>query len=135
MWRPDLQPLPCRQSVAQSTGADGRHSFFVREAIPADTVLEVSLCVEVPVDIVDQIPSLKDFVLTGEMETEPTASKQTFAPSCTHTACAFADQDKGYVENLAEKVLCFLYSLSTNAHTRSDLNPVFGLSMPLSVDT
>ena len=114
MWRPDLQPLPCRQSVAQSTGADGRHSFFVREAIPADTVLEVSLCVEVPVDIVDQIPSLKDFVLTGEMETEPTAFKQIFAPSCTHTACVFADQDEAYDEDLAEQVLCFLSPLTLN---------------------
>ena len=70
MWRPDLQPLPCRQSVAQSTGADGRHSFFVREAVPSGAVIEVSLSVEVPLDIADHIPSLRDFVLTGEMESE-----------------------------------------------------------------
>ena len=108
MWRPDLQPLPCRQSVAQSTGADGRHSFFVREAVPSGAVIEVSLCVEVPLDIADHIPSLRDFMLTGEMESEQTASQQTFASSFTYTTCAFVDQDEGYVENLAMKVLCFL---------------------------
>ena len=114
MWRPDLHPLPCRQSVAQSTGADGRHSFWVREAIPSDTVLEVSLCVEVPVDVVDQNPSLRGFVLTGEMEIRQTAYLQTFASSRAHTACVFADQDEGYIEELAEKVLCFLSPLTLN---------------------
>ena len=64
IWRPDLHPLPCRQSVAQITRADGRHSFFVREAVPAGTVLEVSLCLEVSVVAVDQFPFLWDFVLT-----------------------------------------------------------------------
>ena len=72
MWRPDLHPLPCRQSVAQTTGADGRHSFAVREAVPSGTVLEVSLCVEVSVIVVDQFPFLWDFVLTGEVENEYT---------------------------------------------------------------
>ena len=70
MWRPDLQPLPCRQSVAQTTGADGRHSFSVREAVSSGTIVEVSLCVEVSVVMVDQFPYLWDFVLTGEMENE-----------------------------------------------------------------
>ena len=66
MWAPDLHPLPCRQSVAPTTGADGRHSFIVVGAIPAGTVLEISLCVEVSVIVVDQFPYLWDFVLTGE---------------------------------------------------------------------
>ena len=66
MWRPDLHPLPCRQNLAQTTGADGRHSFSVREAVSSGTVLEISLCVEVSVTAVDQFPCLWDFVLTGE---------------------------------------------------------------------
>ena len=87
LWRPDLHPLPCRQRVAQSTGADGRHSFFVREAVPSDTVLEVSLCVEVSVDALNQLPLLGDFVLIGEMETEQTACQQTFASARTFRLC------------------------------------------------
>ena len=67
MWRPELHPLPCRRSVARSTGADGRHSFFVREAIPPGTVLEVSMCLELSVVDVNQLPFLRDFVLIGEM--------------------------------------------------------------------
>ena len=70
MWRPDLNPLPCRLSVDQTTGADGRHSFAVLEALPSGTVLEISLCVEVSVVVVDQFPFLWDFVLTGEMENQ-----------------------------------------------------------------
>ena len=89
MWRPDLHPLPCRQSVAQTTGADGRHSFAVREAVPAGTVLEVSVCVEVSVVAVDQFPYLWDFVLTGEMENEYTGCQQIYASSRAHTACVF----------------------------------------------
>ena len=63
MWRPDLHPLPCRQSVRHTIGADGRHSFAVREAMPSGTVLEISLCVEVSVIVVDQFPYLWDFVI------------------------------------------------------------------------
>ena len=69
-WRPDLQPLPCRRNVAQITGADGQHSFTVAEAIPPGTVLEISLCLEVSVVVVDELPYVQDFVLTGETENE-----------------------------------------------------------------
>ena len=65
-WRPNLQPLPCRKKVIQTTGADGRRNYTVREAIPSGTILEISLCLEVPVVIVDQFPFLWDFVLTSE---------------------------------------------------------------------
>ena len=68
MWRPDLHPLPCRQDVAQTTEADGRHSYAVVEAVPSGTVLEISLCLEVSVRVVDQFPFLWEFVLTGETE-------------------------------------------------------------------
>ena len=68
MWRPDLHPLPCRLSVDHTTGADGRHSFAVLEAVPSGTVLEISLCVEKSVIVVDQFPYLWDFVLIGETE-------------------------------------------------------------------
>ena len=68
MWRPDLHPLPCRQNVSHTTGADGRHSYAILEALPSGTVLEISLCLEVPVIVVDQFPFLWDFVLTRETE-------------------------------------------------------------------
>ena len=70
MWRPDLHPLPCGVSVGHETGADGQHSFTVVEAMRAGTVLEISLCVEVSVTVVDQFPYLWDFVLIGETENE-----------------------------------------------------------------
>ena len=70
MWRPDLHPLPCRQNVNHTTGVDGQHGFVVREAVPSGTVLEISLCVEVWVTVVDQFPFLWDFVLIGEIEYE-----------------------------------------------------------------
>ena len=70
MWRPDLHPLPCRQAVRHTTGADGRPSFTAVEAIPPGTVLEISLCLEVSVVVVDELPYLRDFVLTGETENE-----------------------------------------------------------------
>ena len=35
MWRPNLRPLRCRQSVDKTTGADGRHSFAVLADIPS----------------------------------------------------------------------------------------------------
>ena len=68
MWQPDLHPLPCRQKVAQTNGADGRHSYAVLEAVPSGAVLEISVCLEVSVIVVDQFPFLWDFVLTGETE-------------------------------------------------------------------
>ena len=68
IWRPNLQPLPCRRNVGQTPGADGRYSFTVVEAAPPGTVLEISLCVELSTFIVDEFPYLWDFVLTGETE-------------------------------------------------------------------
>ena len=63
-WRPDLHPLPCRQRVRPTTGADGRHSFAVLvDTIPSGTVVEISICVEVSVIVVDQFPILWDFVV------------------------------------------------------------------------
>ena len=66
MWRPDLQPLPLRQPVSQATGADGRHSFFVRKAVPSGTVLEVSLCLAVSTAAVDRLSYVRELVLNGE---------------------------------------------------------------------
>ena len=64
MWRPDLHPLPCRQPIRQTTGADGRHSFAVlADTIPSGNILEISLCVEVPLNVVDQFPILWDFMI------------------------------------------------------------------------
>ena len=66
MWRPDLQPLPCRKNVMQTTGADGRRRYAVREAVASGAVLEISLCLNVPIIVVDQFPLLWDYVLTRE---------------------------------------------------------------------
>ena len=85
MWRPELHPLPCRRSFSLKTGADGRHSFAVLEAIPPGTVLETSRCVEVSVIVVDQFPFLWDFVLTGETENEHTVCQQTSVSSRANT--------------------------------------------------
>ena len=63
MWRPDLLPLPCRQNVHLTTGADGRHSFSVMGNFPAGTVMDISLCVKVSLIVIDQFPILWDFVL------------------------------------------------------------------------
>ena len=110
MWRPDLHPLPCRQGVVQTTAADGRYSYAVLEAAPSGTVLEVSLCLEVLVIVVDQFPFLWDFVLTGETENEFPGCQQTSTSSRAHTACAFADQGEGNIGERAEQVLCVHFS-------------------------
>ena len=66
MWRPDLHPLPCREKVHPTTGTDGRHHFAVlADTISSGTILEISLCVEVSLNVVDQFPVLWDFVLIG----------------------------------------------------------------------
>ena len=65
-WRPDLHPLPCRKKVAHTIGSDHQHSYAVLEAVASDTVLEISLCLEMPLIVVDQFPFLWDYVLTGE---------------------------------------------------------------------
>ena len=85
MWRPDLQPLPCRQKFRKITGADGRHNFAVLAKLPAGTILDISLCVKVSVVVVDQFPFLWDFVLTGETENEYTGCQQTSASPRAHT--------------------------------------------------
>ena len=111
MWRPDLHPLPCRQRVARiPDGADGPYSFAVLEAVPSGTVLEVSLCVEVSVIVVDQFPFLWDFVLTGETENEQTGCQQTSAPHAHTPPVYYADQGEGNIGEGAEQVLCVHFS-------------------------
>ena len=68
MWRPDLHPLPCRQRVRHTTGADGRDNFAVVEAIASGTVLEISRCLDVSVAGIDQFPFLWDFVIFDPSE-------------------------------------------------------------------
>ena len=63
MWRPDLHPLPCRQNVRQTTGPDGQQDFAVLDPMPSGTVVDISLCVEVSLNVIDQFPVLWDFVL------------------------------------------------------------------------
>ena len=63
MWRPDLQRLPCRRTVKQTTEANGRRSYAMLEAVSPGFVLEISVCLEVSLNVVDQFPFLWDFVL------------------------------------------------------------------------
>ena len=119
-WRPALHPLPCRQSVARATGADGRHSFFVRKTIQSGTVLEVSLCLEVGAVAVDQFPFLRDYVLIGEMENGNVGCQQTFDSSHAHNACTLQIKFKRILENLLWR-FCISF-LSTNAQTGNHPN-------------
>ena len=126
MWRPDLRPLRCRQSVDKTTGADGRHSFAVRESVPSGTVLEISLCLEVSVTVVDQFPFLWDFVLTGE--TENGIILVYWLPTdfcllaCTYRLCFLQIKTEQILENLLERFcISFIHSLYPNAQTRNRL--------------
>ena len=112
MWRPDLHPLPCRQSFRHSIGADGQHSFSVLEAIRAGTILEISLCVEVSIIVVDQFPFLWKFVLTGETENVHAGCQQPGASWRAHTVCVFAEQDEGKIGERPELVLYFISLLA-----------------------
>ena len=109
-WRPDLAPLPCCQNVLQTIGVDGRRGYAVLEVVPSGTVLEISVCLEVPVVVVDQFPFLWDFVLTGEMQNVHAGCQSPGASSYPHNACVFAEQGK--VGQLAEWVLYFISPLA-----------------------
>ena len=113
-WRPDLKALPYRRKIAQGIGADGHRRYAVLEPIKPDSILEVSLCVEISLVSVDQFPFLWDFVLTGEMENEHVGYQQTSASSLAYTDCAFADDGEGNIGGHADQVLCFssLFTLS-----------------------
>ena len=107
-----------------TTGADGRHSYAVLEAVPSGTILENSLCVEVSVPVVDQFPFLWDFVLTGETENEYTDCQHNSASSRAHIACVFADQGEGNIGERAEMVLCFHFSIrSLSSNSQSHIIP------------
>ena len=68
MWRPELTPLPCRQPVIQKTADDdGDVSFIITRDVSEGTLLEISACIKMPVDLVDTY-SLGDVVLTGHTE-------------------------------------------------------------------
>ena len=88
MWRPDLHPLPCPQSIGQKTGVDGRRSFAVLKAVPSGTVLDISLCVEVSVTVVDQFPVLWDFVImdaTTQTVCQREDAEKSVGKQYTHT--------------------------------------------------
>ena len=107
MWRPDLHRLPRRRHVAQMTRADGRRSYGVLEAVPSGTVLEISLCLNVSLVVVDQFPSLWDFVLTGETQSVHAGCQPV---SRSHTNYVFADQGEGNTGERADLVLDFFIS-------------------------
>ena len=82
-WRPELHPLPCGKKVLQRTGVDGTRSYVVLADISSGTVLEVSLCLEVPTNVVDKF-SLWDYALTGLMAHMHTDCHQISKPSRAH---------------------------------------------------
>ena len=87
MWRPDLRPLPCRQNVRHAGGADGQHSFAVLGTIPSGTVLEISLCVAMALNVVDQFPFLWDFVImdtTSQTVCAPGDAGVYWQPVCSY---------------------------------------------------
>ena len=98
MWRPDLRPLPCRQYVHRTTGADGRPIFTAGEAMRSGTVLEISLCVEVSLIVVDQFPFLWDFVLTGETDKWSILGANKLLPphTYTHRLCCCRSRRRKY---------------------------------------
>ena len=111
MWRPELRSLPFRLKVAQRIGAYGRHSYAVLEDIRPGSILEFSVCVKVSVFVVDQLPFLWDFVLTGEMEYEHTGCQPiAFLFTYTHRLY-FADQGEVNVGERAGQVLYFISPL------------------------
>ena len=117
MWQPDLHPLPCPREVGMEYGADGRRVFFTNEAVPRGTVLIVSLCLEVAVRVVDQLPFLWDFVLTGETGNEYTGCQQTSGSSHPNTACVFADQEgEGNIGEPAGRVSFFISALTLSQY-------------------
>ena len=82
MWRPKLTALPCRQNVRHAIGADGRPSFaVVANSTPAGTVVDISLCVDISLVVVDQFPHLWDFVLVDRI-TQPKVSASEDASMC-----------------------------------------------------
>ena len=107
-WRPDLQPLPCRKTIIQTTGVDGRRSYTVFEAVQSGAVLEISLCLKMPVVVIDQFPYLWDFVLTRETENVHAGWQWTGASSRAHAACVFAGQGEGKIPAHAEWVRYFI---------------------------
>ena len=128
MWRPDLHRLPCRQNVAQTTGVDGQHSYAVVEAVSLGTVIEISLCLEVAVRVVDQFPFLWDFVLTGETKMSIlTANTLLPALSRTRIVCIFADQGEGNIRERAERVSFFISALTLfqYPHLESIQSPLY----------
>ena len=109
MWRPDLHPLPCRQSFRHSIGEDGQHSFSVLKAIRTGTVLEISLCVEMSVIVVDQFPFLWKFVLTGETE----SNENTDVPPHAHTPSVVLQMKaKEISENMLNGLFTFISPLT-----------------------
>ena len=54
MWRPELEPLPCRENIVLETDEGGRSIFSAPNALPAGTVMDVSPCVKISVNVADQ---------------------------------------------------------------------------------
>ena len=119
-WRPELHPLPCPQKVVQRIEVDGTRSYVVPAAISAGTVLEVSICLEVPAILVDEF-FLRDYILTGWSDGEHTCWSPRNQCSLVRThhpfhCCLQIPEMREESENALNR-FCIspLYSLSSNA--------------------
>ena len=113
MWRPDLQPLPCCQDIEQTTDANGLRSYTALSAIPSDTVLDVSLCLDVPANFVDQFPALRNSTLPGQTQHVHAAHQQASATLRAHIAFVFADpRNEKEIGDPANAVLDFISALT-----------------------
>ena len=68
MWRPELKPLPCCQNIQQETKANGARTYTSLTAIPVDTVVDISLSLDVLASAFEHFPGLRDFTLPGQTE-------------------------------------------------------------------
>ena len=82
---------------------DGQHVFTVLNDIPIDTVVDISLCIDVALSVVDQFPMLWDFVLIGW--TSKTVCVCVCVCACV---CVYASMQKSAVNRYihAIKYLC-----------------------------
>ena len=129
-WRPELHPLPCRQNVVQRKGRDGRLRYIALADISSGTVIEISVCLEMPTIAVDKF-SLWDYALTGLMAHMHAGCHQISKPSranYTHLMFSADPREERATGQRPESVLLFTSLLThfecCNAlHTHSSRDP------------
>ena len=121
MWRPDLQPLPCCQNIEQTTDDNGLRSYTALSAIPSGTVLDVSLCIDVPANFVDQFPALRNSTLPGQIQHVHAVHQQASASLRANIACVFQTPETKRKSEILLTRFCIspLHAPCSNAQTRN----------------